>query len=154
MARCYDEYPEVCPCLNVSPNWGPSNYRKALSYLKTLGDRPVCRRADLDWLRNFLRKKRPFVLQLLVNPNILEHERGSNLIWSILFLTEELEARSNIPDKDPQYFAESIRRVFQLLGAEWLTYVQFLKENHPFLFSLILESNPFQARPVSFETGE
>src|SRR4030043_2331058 len=46
---------------------------------------------NLENLKNFLIKKREFLLRLLENPNLLEHESFTNLLWAVFHLTEELE---------------------------------------------------------------
>lgn len=121
-----------------------------------MSDKPKCSNKDLDELKEFLIKKRSFILRLLENPNVLEHERGSNLLWAVLHLTEELEARSSLgdlPQSDMDYLTSSIQRVYCLLAAEWITYMEYLKSYHPFLFSLILRIHPFQEKPSPVVTS-
>jgi len=48
------------------------------------------KRGDLENIRNFLKEKRQFLLNLLENPNLLEHESFTNLLWAVFHLTEEL----------------------------------------------------------------
>ena len=153
---CYDRRNKICPCLDVSKNWTSTDYKKARDFIHNLSDKPQCSNIDLDELRDFLIQKRSFILRLLENPNVLEHEHGSNLLWAVLHLTEELEARSslgNLPQSDLDYLASSIQRVYRLLAAEWITYMEYLQSDHPFLFSLILRIHPFQEKPSPVVTG-
>lgn len=154
---CYDQYSKICPCLNVSKNWTSADYKKALNFIHNLSDKPKCSNINLDDLKDFLLQKRSFILRLIENPNVLEHEHGSNLLWAVLHLTDELEARSslgNLPQSDLDYLASSIQRVYRLLAAEWITYMEYLKSDHPFLFSLILRTHPFQEKPSAIVTGK
>lgn len=156
LLKCYPEGSRVCPCLDVSQNWTRSDYQTALKYIRNLKLEPRCKDVDLDNLKDFLVEKRPFVLRLLENPNVLEHEQGSNLLWAVLHLTEELEARSslgNLPETDLSYLAASIHRVYCLLAEEWINYMQYLEQLHPFLFSLIVRVHPFQEKPSPVITG-
>ena len=51
---------------------------------------------QLHELREFLLAKRPFILALLQNPSLLEHDTFTDLLWAVCHLTEELECRSDI----------------------------------------------------------
>ena len=121
-----------------------------MAFATTIEDQPNCLNIDLEGLKAFLIQKRAFLLRLLENPNLLEYDRFTNLLWATFHLTEELEARpslSNLPDADLQHIAIDIQRVYQRLAAEWVFYVEHLKANYPFLFSLVLRIHPFQEHP-------
>jgi len=47
---------------------------------------------NVEHLQKFLREKREFLLRLLENPNLLEHETFTSLLWAVFHLTEELSA--------------------------------------------------------------
>ncbi len=105
---------------------------------------------NLEGLKAFLAGKREFLLALLGNPGLLEHDRFTSLLWAITHLDEELEARpsfTNLPEKDLQHLASDIRRFYNHLASEWLDYVEHLKSNYPYLFSLVLRTHPFQEHP-------
>jgi hypothetical protein len=51
---------------------------------------------DLEALRNFLLQKRDFLLRLLENPNLLEHDSFSSLLLAVFHLTEELAQRTDL----------------------------------------------------------
>ena len=53
------------------------------------------KRSDLVGLKSFLLAKRNFLLGLLENPNLLEHESFSELLWAVFHLTEELASRKD-----------------------------------------------------------
>jgi len=103
--------------------------------------------AALKKLGTFLVGKRSFLLRLLENPNLLEHDRFTDLLWAVTHLDEELEARTSfvgLPDKDLEHLAVDIQRMYDHLASEWMDYVQHLKSKYPFLFSLVLRTHPFQ----------
>ena len=106
---------------------------------------------DLDSLRSFLLGKRDFMLRLLENPNLLEHDAFSNLLLAVFHLTEELAQRhdlGHLPKHDQEHLGGDLQRVYLLLIGQWLDYMQHLRDNYPYLFSLALRTNPFdpQAR--------
>ncbi len=104
------------------------------------------KRGDLENIKNFLKEKRQFLLNLLENPNLLEHESFTNLLWAVFHLTDELTHRRSLkglPETDYQHLAEDIKRAYHLLILEWLNYMKHLKDNYPYLFSLAVRTNPF-----------
>jgi len=106
------------------------------------------KRGDLENIKNFLKEKRQFLLNLLENPNLLEHESFTNLLWAVFHLTDELTYRrslNGLPETDYQHLAGDIKRAYHLLIVEWLYYMKHLKDNYPYLFSLAVRTNPFDA---------
>ena len=147
---CFEKRSEICQQLAVNQNWTRTDFKKAIAFANSLEDKPYCLGIDLEELRAFLIQKRPFLLGLLENPNLLEHERFTALLWATFHLAEELEARpsmKNLPEVDIEHLAGDIKRVYGHLAAEWLFYVGHLKLNYPFLFSLVVRTHPFQEHP-------
>jgi len=108
---------------------------------------------NLENLKNFLIKKREFLLRLLENPNLLEHESFTNLLWAVFHLTEELENRKNckkLPDADYEHLIGDTKRAYSIMILEWIAYMSHLKNNYPYLFSLAVRTNPFdlKASPI------
>jgi hypothetical protein len=103
-------------------------------------------RADWPALKAFLMPKRDFLLRLLENPNLLEHEAFTGLLWPVFHLAEELEARDSLrglPETDREHLCGDVTRVYSLLASQWLDYLEHLRINYPYLFSLSLRTNPF-----------
>ncbi len=97
-------------------------------------------------LKGFLVEKRDFMLRLLENPNLLEHESFTGLLWAVFHLTEELAHRvdvTQLPASDYAHLAGDMKRAYSLLTSEWLAYMQHLRDNYPYLFSLAIRTNPF-----------
>ncbi|MBN2254956.1 MAG: hypothetical protein JW736_04565 [Deltaproteobacteria bacterium] len=104
------------------------------------------RKGSLEALREFLVSKRFFLLNLLQNSNLLEHDTFSDLLWSVFHLTEELEERTDIKkisEADSRHLSQDIRRAYTHLISEWLNYMNHLREGYPYLFSLAVRKNPF-----------
>jgi hypothetical protein len=132
--------------LLVNADWRDAEYRRARTDLRELDN--GIGRADIDWekLRAFLTAEKQFLLSLLGNPNLLEHETFTGLLWAVFHLAEELENRrdvSSLPETDYDHLIGDIKRVYVLLGSEWLSYMKHLQENYPYLFSLAVRTNPF-----------
>jgi hypothetical protein len=107
-------------------------------------------RESLHDLRRLLMDSKDFQLRLVENPVILEHEKFSDLLRSVLHLTEELVARVDlreIPDKDLEHITNDIERAYGFLAREWFAYVQHMQKEYPYLFSFMVRTNPFKLNP-------
>jgi hypothetical protein len=96
-------------------------------------------------LREFLLMKRTFMLWLVENPNLLEHESFTDLLMSVFHLTEELAHRgdfSTLPDTDYRHLAEDIKRAYRSLLSEWLEYMKHIRTSYPYFYSLAVRANP------------
>ena len=136
--------------LDVNQNWTHADFKKATAFAQAITGEPDCGCLDLDGLKKFLVQKRQFLLALLENPNLLEHELFTDLLWATFHLTEELEARKSLtdmPQADIKHIAGDIQRVYRQLIVEWLSYVEHLKSKYPYLFSLVARTHPFQEHP-------
>ncbi len=101
---------------------------------------------ELEALREVLLRKRDFLLRLLENPNLLEHNSFSNLLLAVFHLTEELAQRgdlSRLGQTDREHLGVDVQRGYVLLIKEWLAYMSHLQTSYPYLFSLALRTNPF-----------
>jgi len=147
LLKHFDNRLEISNHLNITGGWTKKDFKKAADFAYHLKVDVDCRNIDLGRLKAFLAEKRTFLLTLLENPNLLEHDRFTDLLWAVTHLDEELEARTSLiglPEKDLEHLAVDIQRMYDHLASEWLDYVQHLKAKYPFLFSLVLRTHPFQ----------
>jgi len=146
----FDNKAEIAQQLNINKDWTKKDFRRAATYAYNLDVEIDCAKVDLEALKTFLASKRTFILTMLENPNLLERDRFTDLLWAVTHLDEELEARQSVTGlcgKDAEHIANDIQRMYDHLASEWLDYVEHLKANYPFLFSLILRTHPFQENP-------
>jgi hypothetical protein len=150
LLKYFDNRSEIAEQLNVTPDWTKRDFRRASEYAYHLKVKLDYHKLDLEKLKAYMAQKRAFLLTLLENPNLLEHDRFTDLLWAVTHLDEELEARpslADLPDNDLEHLAGDIQRMYDHLASEWLDYVEHLKAKYPFLFSLVLRTHPFQERP-------
>ncbi len=134
-------------------DWSNKAFSNIYKRLKNYDYRMESQKGDLVDLKDFLLRKREFLLALLENPNLLEHESFTELLWAVFHLTEELAFRADVkqlPDADYSHLSGDIKRAYTLLMAEWLAYMKHLRDNYPYLFSLSARMNPFDpnASPI------
>jgi len=136
----------ICSRLKVRADLGEPDIAAIRRFLKTYDFPVVTARADLEELKTFLVGKRQFLLTLLENPNLLEHDTFTDLLWAVFHLMEELAFRNrfgDLPASDHDHLAHDMKRAYRLLVSEWLEYLRHLKKRYPYLFSLSIRTNPF-----------
>jgi hypothetical protein len=142
-----------CSDLIVSNSWTDADFARVRGKLSAFDYKVEIGRVDLRALREFLLQRRGFMVNLLENPTLPEHEAFTSLLWSVFHLAEELSYRDNpaaLPDSDLAHLAHDMKRAYAFLGVQWLDYMKHLKEAYPYLFSLAMRMNPFDkdASPV------
>jgi len=126
-------------------SWKPTDYDSARHAFRAHDARVDLTSCDLGDLKQLLSAEKSYFLGLLGNQSLLEHERFSDLLWAVTHLAEELEVRpdlSNLPVPDAAHLKGDVRRAYVLLGEEWISYLQHLQTNYPYLFSLAVRTNP------------
>jgi hypothetical protein len=132
--------------LIVGNDWSPEHFALIMEQLRGHQYKIHSRAGDLAGLQEFLVDRRGFLLRLLENPNLLEHQQFTELLWAVFHLAEELSHRTGVeslPDTDYKHLAGDIERAYKLLVREWLSHMEHLKSHYPYLFSLALRTNPF-----------
>ena len=126
--------------------WEPQDFTAASRRLprnpRTISHKDM----DLQEAHVFLSERRDFLLRLLENPNLLEHEAFTALLRAVLHVAEELGYRADLsalPETDRMHLSADIRRAYVLLLQQWLHYMAFIKVAYPYLFSLAARINPF-----------
>jgi hypothetical protein len=139
--------------LIINTDWTEKDFLKLRKRLQHYTYKVDITTINLSHLRNFLIQNREFLLRLLENPVLLEHESFTNLLRAVFHLTEELSGREHVhqlPASDMQHLSGDIKRAYGQLVNEWLNYMHYLKLDYPYLFSFAMRMNPFDrdASPV------
>ena len=132
--------------LVITNDWSEKDFSKMYKAVKDHNCDIDVARGELEEIKNILKGKRHFLLNLLENPNLLEHESFTDLLWAVFHLTEELMYRKSLQglsEADYEHLALDIERAYILLIMEWLDYMGHLKSSYPYLFSLSMRTNPF-----------
>jgi hypothetical protein len=132
--------------LVIEADWSDEEFNKVSKKLKKYEYQIDIKKIDLKILKSYMIEKSNFLMRLLENPNLLEHETFTELLRAVFHLAEELENRKNInklQENDLIHFQGDIKRAYILLVYEWVDYMYYLKNNYPYLFSLAMRMNPF-----------
>ena len=136
--------------LLINGAWKEQNFTNAVEFLKNSDITINSSCCDMFTLKRLLVEKRSFLVSLLENQNLLEHEEFTDLLWSVFHLVEELEARetfAGMPQSDTDHINGDIKRVFGHISREWVLYMKHLKHDYPYLFSLAVRLNPMIDSP-------
>ncbi|MBN2189815.1 MAG: hypothetical protein JW728_01215 [Candidatus Aureabacteria bacterium] len=142
------EIKNVSARLIVRDSWTAGDYAKAAGFFRKRNVPVEMDGEKLQDMKEFLKSNREFLLRLLENPNLLEHESFTNLLWAVFHLADELAHRKNLSHlsiKDYEHISNDIKRAYSVLVCEWLFYMRHLQKNYPYLFSLQVRTNPLDA---------
>lgn len=137
---------EIRGLLLVSAGWSEADFARARTVLVSHPAEIDSRSLSLPELHAFLMQEKGFLLALLENPQLIEHDSFTPVLQALFHLTEELMARerlTGLPPADYAHLSGDINRVYRLLILAWLAYMQYLAPNYPYLFSLAMRKNPF-----------
>jgi hypothetical protein len=132
--------------MSPGTGWDPARFRAAHKGLELWTCSIDHARVDREALRAFLLANEDFLLRIVENPMVFEHESFTDLILAVTHLSEELKARpdlSHLPETDVAHLTGDIERVYSRLLPEWLKYMEYLQRSYPYLFSLAVRTNPF-----------
>jgi hypothetical protein len=139
--------------LILTEDWSDRECLTVSRRLKNCGYDLHFHKVDLDHLHGLLMEKRDFLVRLLENPVLLEHESFTDLLQAVFHMTEELAGREDmkrLPAADYEHLAGDMKRVYALPAHQWVDYMRHLKGSYPYLFSPAMGTNPFDqdASPI------
>ena len=82
--------------LVVSGLWKDEDFRQVLEFLDSHDLRIDCTGSDKGALKSFLAGKRSFLVGLLENQNLLEHEQFTDLLWLVFTFWKNLTPRTRL----------------------------------------------------------
>jgi len=147
------ELESIRSSLVIEDSWSDQEFSRVSENLHSYNFGIDMEKVNLEYLLDFLKKNRDFLLRLTENPTLLEHESFTDMLLAITHLSEELASRpglKDLPQIDLMHLQGDIKRAYGLSVREWLDYMKYLKVNYPYLFSLAMRTNPFDetASPI------
>jgi hypothetical protein len=135
--------------LVIADAWTNEKFNSAVDSLRKHKYDLQMEKIDLEGLRVRLLDKRKFLMRLLENPNLLEHDNFTDMLWAIFHLIEELIQRQSLkdlPENDKKHLLGDMKRAYRAIIFEWIDYMRHLKTAYPYLFSLAMRTNPFNPK--------
>ena len=135
--------------LRISESWKEADFKRVGATLEGYSCTVTIGEIDLAGLKKFLAGKEDFLVRLLENPMLIEHESFTELLQAVFHIAAELNHRkdlSSLPANDQRHLARDICRAYHLLILQWLEYMRYQKKHYPYLFSLAVRTNPFDEK--------
>lgn len=137
----------------IEGKWKEKDFLRARRKINSYASNVKIADIDLERLKTLLSNRRNFLVRLLENPYVQEHETFTDLLWAVFHLAEELSFRRDVktlPDTDRVHLEGDMKRAYRPLLLQWMSYMKHLKERYPYLFSLAARTNPFDkdASPI------
>jgi hypothetical protein len=121
-------------------------FNKYINTIKNTETDIQIKNIDIKKLANFLEEKRSFLINILQNPMLLEHDAFTTLIRYLFYLGDQLSHHLNcdcLEEDDLKIVKKEIEKLYPLLLYEWYNYIKHLKADNEYVFSIVLKNNPF-----------
>lgn len=140
--------------LMITGKWSSKDFAAATRFIREHDFQADSKLDNLDALKTLMVEKRPFLLSMLDNSNLLEHDSFTQMLWAVFHIMDELVSReilTDLPEPDMEHLSLDIKRAYRNLLVEWIHYIAHLKTDYPYLFSMAVRKNPFDdARSIVF----
>ena len=91
----------------------------------------------LDSLKSIMADKKPFLINLLENASLLEHDTFTDMLWAVFHVADELQNRGDLKTlSEPviDHLSNDFLRAYSALVQEWIGYIFYLHDEYPFLY--------------------
>ncbi|HOP62944.1 MAG TPA: hypothetical protein PK358_13070 [Spirochaetota bacterium] len=135
--------------LDINTSWSLKDFERAERRISKKGVTVEFNPESMLELKKFITGKKFFILDLLENSNIDEHDSFTDTLLATSHLIEELNLRegfNNHPKADIDHLKADIKRVYNSIIHEWILYMSHIKSEYPFLYSLSVRTNPFKEK--------
>ena len=137
---------ELSILLNMNQDWDSAKFDNTFKVLNSFSYQFNITPESLNAIKDALSKNKTYVISFFSNPNLLEIDSFTNMLWAFYHLIDELEHRTDIyelPNSDIEHLKNDIMRIYGMLICQWVIYMKNLKVKYPYLWSLALRINPF-----------
>lgn len=102
----------------------------------------------LENLALIITSKKSYMISMLENSSLLEHDSFTDMLWSVFHIADELQTRDleNLSQADLKHLSNDILRAYRFIILEWLNYMKYLNAEYPYLYDLALRKNPFKLK--------
>lgn len=145
---CAENVADAAEALNVREDWDGKRFRRASASIKSMEFKVRCTPESLESIGGLLRQRKLDMLVMASNPALLEHEDFTDLLWAVFHLTDELAARErfdDMPPEDAAHLNEDVKRALTAVLVNWIAYMNNIRTEYPYLYSMALRKKPFAA---------
>lgn len=146
LVPCIENRAELSSILHITPEWGEKDFRLAAEKVKSTSINLNCGPEDFKMAAGLLAEKRLSLLVIAANPDLLEHEEFTDMMWAVFHLSDEFTLRgdpSGLSRADLDHLNSDTCRVAEGLISNWLCSLAYIRKEYPYLFLLEAARNPF-----------
>lgn len=105
----------------------------------------------LEKLGLVLIEKKSFMIGMLENSSLMEHDTFTDMLWSLFHVADELQSRDllTVSKADMQHLNNDVLRAYRAILAEWIAYINYLKIDYPYLYNTAISKSPFKQMAVT-----
>ena len=132
--------------LLIGSDWTDEDFLNTVKHFKKNDFLIKCTVLSLSDLKILLLQKRDFLIRMLENPNLLEHDKFTDMLLAVFHVTEELISREDFKccdDADFLHLSNDIERALRALVIQWIYHMEYLCNDYPYLYMLEVRRNPF-----------
>ncbi len=133
--------------LAIKQDWNDKTFKKVFKKISSHDYAVNIDDIDMKEFKTSLHSKRDLLIKLIENPALLEHDSFTELLRALFHLDDEFSTRNldTMTAQDKNHIALDIKRTYKLLVVEWLSYMKYLKNRHPYYFLFAVKTSPFNA---------
>ena len=151
LTACTEKFDQIAGRLKITAAWNEKNFSEVRKYFNAYTYELNISIENFDLFKTFLIDRMNAILGLLGNPNLIEHDNFTDMLWAVFHFADELHHRQSfggLPPADIEHLKGDAVRAFQFLTVEWLAYMCHLKTDYPYLFSIAVRTNPFDREAI------
>ena len=136
---------EVQAKAGLNNNCTDKEFRASLKTLEAMDVKLFAKQENLEELAALLDMHKANLLALFQNPNLLEHDRFTDMLWAVYHLADELKSRnlSSLPQADLMHISLDMKRAYVLLVIEWVYITRHMSKRYPYLYKAVSRKSPF-----------
>lgn len=146
LTRFNKNYDDISVKLNIQTDWTDNMFSKTVKYFENADMQIECNVEQLEALKELMKSKMDFLIRMIENPNLLEHDTFTDMLLAVFHVAEELLARDMFEEDskaDMVHLSHDIQRAFKRLLIQWIEYMRHLHVEYPYLYCLMVRKNPF-----------
>jgi len=147
MASFDSNIEETRELVSIDDSWGEKEFLSARKELSGRHAHLSPERMDIIKLGRCMIRHKKYIVDMLSNPILMEHEALTDMLWSTYHLAMEFSARKDIntiSESDMEHLTSDAERAYGFLCIEWLEYMKHLKKEYPYLYSFAMRTHPFR----------
>jgi hypothetical protein len=145
LAKLHDNH-NFCKLFDISDINNKEKFKILKKQIKELDNKISFTTEKFDSLRCILAENKSYMIAMLGNSNLSEHDSFTDMLWSVFHVADELGSRATrgeLSEADIVHLKTDIKRAYTMMLLEWVNYLKYLNDEYPYLFNMAIRKNPF-----------